>query len=236
MTSYVQFLEGKIWDERMLAIDYDIVTVSFANNLLLSNYITNSREQRNWNLIHHVSFRSSKAKCFTIDAPYIDKELLTYFRMDINNNIYPDGGRSKDNRIFIYIHYPGQRFKAMHTLNYNWDSRENKTKSYWMRFDIKNVNVISRRNKHQDSCFEDWKRYDEYVMNKMMIKVGCRPIHWSVVSNIAICTNQSQMQKFEEELTIAMVESLDPPCRSIDQLDYIYEEFDEQDDTKYSKL
>ena len=105
-TTYEEFLRGHLWDERMLAIDYDNVTVSFANNLLLSNYITNSREQRNWNLIHYISFRSSKAKCFTIDAPYIDKELLTYFRMDINNYIFPNGGRSKDNRIFIYIHYP----------------------------------------------------------------------------------------------------------------------------------
>ena len=168
-SSYIQFLKGEIWDDRMFNIDYDNVTVSFADNLILSNYITRKGETKNWNLVYYVSYRSSYAKCFTIDAPYVDKELLWYFRIDISNDIFPNGGRSASNRIFTYLHYPGQRFMALSTLKYNWDSRENKTRSYWMRFNIKNVNVISRRNKPYDSCLKDWKNFDRNVLNDAMI-------------------------------------------------------------------
>ena len=34
MTSYINFLEGKLWDERMLMVDYDNVTVSLSDNLI----------------------------------------------------------------------------------------------------------------------------------------------------------------------------------------------------------
>ena len=78
ISSYTQFLKGNIWDERMLDIYYDNVTVSLANNLLYSFYYTQSGEKVLWRPIIYVSFRSSDMKCFTIDAPYEENEMLWY--------------------------------------------------------------------------------------------------------------------------------------------------------------
>ena len=230
MSSYIQFLEGKIWDARMLEVDYDEVTVSLAKNLLGSYFVTQDNKKREWVPVYYTSFRSSKRKCFTIDAPYIDKELLYYFAMDINNDIFPNGRRSATNEISTYLHYPGQRLKSYYTLNFNWESRENKPKNYKMEFNINNINVISRRNKAQESCVKDWRNYDEFVMRTMMTKSGCHPpqwretFAWNTSLDLPLCQNTSQMKIFAEQPTIAKIESLMPPCRSIDRLHYHYHE------------
>ena len=144
--------------------------------------------------------------------------------MDIGNDIFPNGGRSTTNEIATYLHYPGQRLKAYYTLNFNWDSRENKPKNYIMEFNINNINVISRRNKPQEPCVTDWKHYDEYVMDKMMLDTGCRPSHWNSTTKLPLCNITIQMERFSEQPTTAMIESLNPPCRSIDRLHYHYHE------------
>lgn len=64
----------------------------------------------------------------------------------------------------------------------------------------------------------------------MAIEIGCRPKHWSLTANVPICKNRTQMQKYADQPSAAMVESVVPPCRFIDKLDYVYEEFELEDD------
>ena len=230
MSSYIKFLEGDIWDARMLEVDYDEVTVSLAKNLLNSYFVTQDDKKREWVPVYYTSFRSSKRKCFTIDAPYIEKELLYYFVMDISNDIFPNGRRSATNEISTYLHYPGQRLKSYYTLNFDLESRENKPKNYKMEFNINNINVISRRNKAQEQCVTDWRNYDEFVLRTMMKESGCHPPQWretyawNTSLDLPLCQNTSQMKIFAEQPTIAKIESLMPPCRSIDRLHYHYHE------------
>ena len=143
----------------------------------------------------------------------------------VSNNIFPNGVRHpRDLR--ISLHYPGQYFTNYYTGKRKWDVRDNKSKSYKMTFNLKNVNVIDHRNKIQKPCIEDWKRYDDYVMNDMMLETGCRPIHWNSTIELPICSNATQMKVFARDPMVAMIESLYPPCKSIDLLDYIYMEKD----------
>ena len=230
ISSYKEFLRGNYWDDRMLDIDYDNFTVSFEENLLDSYYLTFEKDslgnqEFNWKPTFYVSFQSFDRKCFTIDAPYAEKQFLWKFDLLINNNIFPNGARSPDTR--IYLHYPGQMFTSYYTIKHEWDLRVNRTKSYIMSFNIKNIDVITHRNKPQAPCVEDWKKYDEYVMNVIMLESGCRPPHW--ISNTALpkCSNSKQMTKFAEKPTISKVMSLRPPCKSIDRLDYDYLEADD---------
>ena len=240
MTSYTNFLEGKIWNERMLDVDYDSVTVSFDKNLLNAYYVTQDDDEREWIPVYYTSFRSSKRKCFTIDPPYVENELLYYFAMDVSNEIYPNGRRSTKNKISTYLHYPGQRMKAYYTLNFELNSRENKTKNHKMEFNINDIMAISRRNKPEEACVSDWKNYDDFIMRTMMIETGCHPPHWKATYawntslNLPLCHTASQMKAFSEQPTTAKIESFKPPCRSIDQLHYHYHEKDNNTKTDYN--
>ena len=224
--TYVKFLSGEFWDDSMLDIDYDNVTVSLVDNLLESSYITINNEFYLWDPVYYTSFRSSYRKCFTVEAPRVSNDLLTYFGNVISNNIFPNGGRDGDNSVIVYLHYPGTRFKSFYTLKWINDSRGDSSESYWMKFTVKNVDVISRRNKPQEPCVEDWKHFDDYILNRMAIENGCRPKYWNLTANVPYCTTTTQMKKFKDQPTQAMIESHSSPCRFIDRLDYIYEELD----------
>ena len=226
MSSYIKFLDGEIWDERMLAIDYDNVTISFSDNLLDSKYYTKNREDRDWNPVHHVSYRFPWVKCFTIDAPLIDNEVLTRLEMHISNDIFPNKKRSHVNKLFTYFHYPGQLFSGIHTYQYYSDPRENMTKSYKMWFSIKNVHSISRRNKPRGPCVTDWKHFDELIMKKLMIEIGCRPSHWTLSGDVPLCKNASQMKKFTKQPHIVFDNIGDPPCKFFDLIYYTSDEND----------
>ena len=229
LTSYVQFLKGDLWDDRMLEVDYDNVTVSFAENLIYAYYVTQEETNHYWNLTYgdKVSFRSSGRKCFTIDAPIVEDHLLWYYGIYIKNDIFPEGKRSPSNRIFTYLHYPGQRFTSYYTVKTEWDPRINKTKSYTMDFNINNVDVITNRNKGKERCIEEWKEYDKYIMDDIMKETGCHPSHWKPPTSLPLCTNETEMKNFALQPTTLKVEMYDPPCKVIERLDYAYKEKDD---------
>ena len=94
LASYKNFLEGKFWDDQMLRIDYDNVTISLSENLINAHYQTHLRDLVDWNVEHFVSFRSSERKCFTVNAPFPEKYLFASWIQsqvqtdDIKNSIF----------------------------------------------------------------------------------------------------------------------------------------------------
>ena len=65
-------------------------------------------------------------------------------------------------------------------------------------------------------------------MEYWMRKVGCRPTHWKFhhMKGLPVCLNASQMKAFSEQPQTSDIEAFVPPCKHIDQLDYIYRELD----------
>ena len=106
ISSYTRFLNGEIWDKQMLRVDYDDVSVSLTDTIINASYITYSSDNFIWDPVHYVSFRSSERKCFTINSPILNTDLLWYFEVTIKNEIFPDGVRSPENSLYVYLHYP----------------------------------------------------------------------------------------------------------------------------------
>ena len=92
-----------------------------------------------------------------------------------------------------------------------------------MRFKVRNIDVITRRNKIHEACVEDWKNYDNELLEFIMSRVGCHPPHWKTQTNVPVCSNASQMKK--PQLHKAR-ESFQFPCKMIDRLDFTYLEDD----------
>ena len=226
MTSYTKFLDGTLWDNRFLRVDYDNVTASLSDNLVAASYLPhkakNLKKYVNWTVNHYVSFRSPKRKCFTIDAPSDENELIRDFDIKVKEGIILDGKRYnyRNKRIVTYFHYPRQRFTAIYTIG--TPSRQSKGRSYKLLFRVKNIEVITRRNKINEPCEEDWRNFDNHIMEGMMRKTGCCPPHWKTNLGLPICSNHHQMKTFSIQPTTAEMESYIQPCRVINQFDYIY--------------
>lgn len=225
MTSYVNFLKGNFSDERFLSVEYDNVTISLADNLLDAKYRTYAEKTFNWNPTHYVSFRSPHEKCFTIDTPNPEDDYLLHYRISIDGEIFPEGKRSQTNRIKTYLHYPGQRFIAFNTLKANFASKQNTNNYYTMFFKVRNIDVITRRNKIHEACVEDWKNYDNKLLEFRINRAGCHPPYWKTQSKLPVCANAFQM---ELPQTHNAPESFGLPCKMVERLDFSYREIDHE--------
>ena len=231
MSSYVHFLRGKLWDDKLLTVDYDNVSVSLSENLINGYYHTHADSTHMWLPQYVVSFRSLVQKCFTIDAPTVENKQLKVFEVMVNNKIFPGAqrrftGPGKASSLYTYFHYPGQQFISYHTVKSDWSSRQNRSESYSMSFRIKNIDVITNRNKPKKRCIVDWRDHDKYIMNSIMNDVGCRPPHWLPSSNLSFCQSNEQMKNFIPLPPTDRVERYDPPCKHIERLDFNYQEID----------
>ena len=248
ISTYARFLKGLHWDDRMLKIDYDKVTVSLkqalldvwiytysptegnrqdkysfsqiAKSLVFASLIKTGKNSKaknlEWLSKFYVSFRSSLRKCFSFDVPFIDDKTVSSINLILKKGIL----NSYDKKFRVYIHLPGQRFASYNTMKYDFDSILSTKSNPRMLFRIKTVEVISRRNTKKNQCHEDWRNYDQYIMNGIMLDTECRPTHWKTSKNISLCYKSHQMKEFKDEPNQGKLDSFDPPCRAAQSLPY----------------
>ena len=89
-TSYREFLNGSLWNDSFLIVDYDNVTVSLKENLIDAVYYTHSKSYFDWDADYDVSYRSVWEKCFTIHAPFPENDLVWFHQININNSIFSE--------------------------------------------------------------------------------------------------------------------------------------------------
>ena len=249
-SSYMSFLQGRYWDDRMLHIDFDAATVSLKQSLkkimiklhdhkrteLVYNF-KSSETKPKWAPTFNVSFRSAFRKCYTFDIPFVRHKILWQVHIFMDNSIFPNGIRPIQNPIGgddlsngelkTYFHYPGQRFSSYYTAKEDWDVIRPDTLTYSMIFRLSDIQVIKYRNKRSAPCVRDWRGHDQYVMDKMMLEVGCRPPQWNTTKNLPLCSTQRQMkkyQKYERQPSVYDLQHVDPPCLMIKNLYYRYSE------------
>lgn len=214
ISSYRDFLKGEFWDERMLNIRYDEVTPSLSENILGGYVRTHKNDKLEWKPYIYVSFRSAYQKCFAIDQPIFDRGYVYRSGLIIRKRIFS----AVISPILFFLHYPGQRLIAKRVLKFQ---RDDSNTNFMIRFIIKDMDVITRRNKYDENCIEDWRRYDEKIMEKIITDTNCRPPHWVSNSSLPLCTNSSEMKNFYIASNLAS-NKYERPCRSIARIATIY--------------
>ena len=215
---YQEFLKGKFWDERMLNITYDKVTFSLEENILGGYAQIHKKDKFEWKPYFYVSFRSAYQKCFAIDQPTVDREYIFRSGLIIKKSIFPAVLSSQNYLLLFFVHYPGQRLIAKQALKFRGDDTN---RNFALRFIIKDMDVITRRNKYDENCIEDWRRYDEEIMEKIIVDTNCRPPHWVSNLNLPLCTKSSEMKRFAIATNLAS-NKYERPCRSIARLTTIF--------------
>ena len=230
--SYKKFLEGEFWNETFADIDYDDVTVSLEGNILEAYLITSSKKKYPWKYFEfYTNFQSSERKCFTIDAP-IQDHILWYFNVSVKNTIFPNGSRLLPREIETYFHYPSQLFAGLYTVKYDYPSRTGKNSNYKMEFEIRDIDVVTRRSKVVEPCIESMTNYDHLIIDGKLTEVGCYPpyVYYKAISNASLpkCSNASQMKEIAALGMGLHDESVDQPCRSITRIDFTYHEIEKE--------
>ena len=246
-STYSQFLQGQLWDDRMVNIDYDKVTVSLEDYLhemgVQYGNFTTKTWSKDYNAIRqskgvpsfHISNRDGGSKCYSFTLPFVQNVPVISFFARINKDIFPRGIRSpwpnfngsdiNGGGFTSFFHLPGQHYRSYFDKKYSWDDRTNKSKNYDMFYTIKNIEVLKHRNKHSVPCNEAWMKDDDVVMREIMDRNGCKPPHWKTNTTHRVCSSKEAMKKFKWPSYDALKSFL-PPCMVIEKLQDDYKEMD----------
>ena len=254
--SYLSFLNGKLWSDRMLSIDYDNVTVSLHDNLLgismqlqngtmyMYNHVTGRQQPLGFKPNFYVNVRTEIRKCFGFEIPYVEKKQVLNFVIYIHNDFYPKGFRTpltKFNEsnpdsggLLVYFHYPGQFETSYYTSIGVKNGKDNQSQPYTMKFTLKDVSVINRRNKPNDECIEDWQNYDQIIWEDIMKKANCRPKYRNTTINLKTCSTKEEIKRYIDEIKDHDWNYIRPPCRSIQNMEAFYSDNKFQADSEPS--
>ena len=244
-SSYSDFINGNIWDEKMMNVSYDNVTLDLKDYLISTCMITTmSRSCQEIQKIDTVVFPSPLGvlKCFSfhhiIGPKYnlnfnenkkANKLNLDEVMIAVNNSVFPSGIRPSSGRFLIMFHYPFQLVRSIYTTFYNWPIQEDAASRYYaMQFHIKSVETLKRREDGNKECY-DWKHFDTKTIEDVMVSVGCQPPYWKSQHNLSPCTSSQQIKDIASHYQAKLYqddnfEKVIPPCVEIKKVDVEFRE------------
>ena len=252
--TYSMFLYGNqaLGNEKKFDVDYDAVSKDFENFIYKYSVTTDDWEEM---VLYHEKNEPTKSlknnpwfkvhsmfgqKCFSLNFPYKQGQKLTQAYLTVKPNIFPNNTRPSnvgssisssqwDDMFAVALHYPNQLLRKIGTQQRNWPDRSNKRgKSYTMEFNIRNAEVIVKRNKYGEPCAEDIPNFDLEIYEWIMNSVGCKPPYWkNFPLTLADCNTIEQLRhvrqlllliysgKFAEANYTGML-----PCRSLERIQF----------------
>ena len=184
----------------------------------------------------YVSLRAPQTKCFSFDIPYkLNKNIQSIaitlhpsiFNNDTRPNIINLGTNTRG--IALSMHMKSQLMLSYANMQTTWTHRgPGASKFYGMTFSLNSMDVLVNRNKRNDTCLEEWYKYDETFYNAVVEHLGCQPAYWMLNSTVDRCSNKTEYDKVLTLTSEALTNSLSAPqpCKLIKQLQYDYLDVD----------
>ena len=254
ISSYISASFGKEWDPRVKKVDYDTVTINLNENIIFTQewneqfqpivYQTKNEESSRVEAImypFYVSHRCPWRKCFSQDLPYGNTTGISKHDIWINMDIFPNKtfppGRDEVeiwkelglNAFGIIFHPPNQLTRSIRLQSSSWNFNTDKADRYKyhiLKFTVKSVQVLKRRNKRRNPCVEGKTNDDEDFYRSVMKEVGCRPPFMKSSMHLPNCSSEKQLLSYNSKIGQRMAEgAVDDrhtiqPCISLESLDY----------------
>ena len=226
--SYGLYLLGKNYSSNMLKVKYKNVLLDASKHVARywvkwRNGTFKYTEISNNNKLLIPSFSGSWDdkfyNCYSLQIPH-NAEIVA-FSVQISNYIFSGGIRSNDLSFITMLHGRNQLLISK-TLKYMYPRRE-PNDSYVLRYKLKGVERIKRRNKRKHPCFQDWKNYDAMIYKDHAKHLGCTPPYFDSIPDIPPCSDKYQMTAFP--FTKRSDDYKKPePCEGLETIDYEFEE------------
>ena len=262
---YARFLEGSNGDENMLKVEYENVTTQWTDYILMYGYTRSDPRKAYVDKILYASkeldptspelimhgfreFGAFGANCFTLDFPFERDLSLSKFWLLLKPEVFVGGVRPSfsavnplfENQFIVYLHYPKQFVrhfvKDLPSMGM-WPNRgKHSPKSYRMRFNIKGMEVLEKRNKRNKPCTTGLPDFDDLFIQEVFTKLECKPPYWASWKSstpLPTCRDVNKMEEaaklvnnltYSYEIQEDIMSSV--PCRGLERINY-----DHSDDT-----
>ena len=212
---YIKFLSGKVFMPNISLIDYPKVILNLTDHIAEdfiryrngsylsvhpeylndSNYgdnVSNNHGKREFSSNYGLFLGSTFYNCYDLSVPH-DKDIHGYYYR-MNNTIFPFGIRHQRDNFGAILHYPNQMYISSYR-KFEWTRPREEIDSYMMKFHIRGVEVLRRRQKWNRPCNANWEDHDSYIRNNYLKTLGCRPSYIKSVEGVPICSTKVQMNE-----------------------------------------
>ena len=204
-SSYAKFLDGDLWDNRMVHIRYEDVSMRLSDILLEVCARSAFEERCQTSGAYTTMPLGGSTICFTFHISKIRMKSFGSFGLKISSSVFPNGVRPTRfinphtgvaEGMMVWFHYRNQRFGSGKNLFAVWPLRRNDfSKTYGMHFQMKGLEMLQkRRNKRREPC-SDKEVHDTERIESIIRSVGCRPTYWRRITNYPICTSKEDLKR-----------------------------------------
>ena len=195
-----------------------------------------------------VNHRCIWGKCFGQDLPYDSSAGISKYTIWLNMNAFTNGqlppGKgeqdvwnlnnivSGQNAFGMIFHLPNQMTRSIRHQYAEWDFGPTNASEYryhTIQFNIRNMQVLKRRNKRKFPCSEGLPNDDEKFYQMAMNSVDCRPSFMNSSIPLDICSTKEQMLEYNRIITKRMLyggagdKFTLRPCLSLQSLEYTFD-------------
>ena len=244
---YEQYLLGRINDKQNFSdIDYNKVSIKL-DDFMIKAYAKNKGDLKESDLREeiplneHVTEQSwgwywGIMKCFTFNVPFKENIKISSIRIEVQNSIFPNNGHRPSDGwdsggMHLFFHYPNQFSRSFSTNKRFWQIRKSDENSHHIRFYLKEMEVLKKRQKSDEKCLEHNQiEIDDWLMYHIMDEIKCRPPYWSdkLISNASfpVCNTKEQLYKAVQSFFNFFYgnKESNSPCHEIMNLGIDYEE------------
>ena len=190
------------------------------NDSLVPDIGTIDKEYENLDQLNfYISARHPYYKCFTFDVPFIQGKFIHNFELDINASIFENGIIHPDTssgQYFVTFGYPNQLIRSSVRNKVVMKRPNFSTTCFLQDTLIGSLEVLRRRDKSSQRCYDNWKNHDQHVLQDISKKVGCTPKHWMIPSDVEYCSTYEQYSEITFEFN--HLNKPIPPCKSIERI------------------
>ena len=237
-STLVDFLKGQYFNEEILRINYNDIIFDLEDyveiywfrwrNGTIASFPRSDIKEKLFNVSFSGFWRSWFFNCYGMDIPMniLEKESNIYiesFWILVQNKIFPNSSRPMNTDLTTFIHYPNQFLLSLPTVRYSWPKRQTQS-IYSMLFKINGMEIINRRQKHNNPCSQDWQNYDQRVMEAHIRKTGCKSLYHKGNSTIPKCDSKEKIKRVNFPFGTEEANVYSHPCKAVEKIYYTYEE------------
>ena len=230
--AYIRYLKGELYNDELAKVDYENVTLNLDDHFSLAEVrLSNgsradlrSTQLKHKNIFNGIFNNGEFFKCY---APKLSKDIIEnaqevgflYRKHSLLDDVQSTTGlpRGTPYYVEVSIHYPGQFLldtsKTIQDTLKQFNSKR-------IVVDISSIEILKRRKKRRHECFENWRSFDEMVLDKHITAIGCRaPYHLSD-SDYPICKNEEDLRRSRYKFDEVRMKYYPKACWRMSKLDY----------------
>ena len=224
--AYREHLAGNSFNESLIKINYTDVIVNFGNyyNGTFVRYHNNTLENMVGGVVTTrltTFYNGEFVRCYGINMNHSRIYDVSYANHRfIRDPLVQDFISSGE--IYAVAHGPNQILLSSNVKPVSFDI--NGTEGADVHIAIGKAEVVKRRNKSKDPCVAKWSNWNELVLSKHYIDIGCVPTYLETHQIVPMCSTMGEFKRWSNILTTIRNQHDYLPCQQMPRIDFnLYE-------------